>query len=164
MSAFSKEAVTAEMKKVFGEDDKRIKHALDVLSFAEIILADEPADEDIVVASALLHDIGIHEAERKYRSNAGVYQQIEGPPIARKILCEMSAEPSFISEVCEIIARHHTPREEETANFKALYDADTIVNLRDDFPDATNEKLEQKIERLLFTDAGRRLAKQVLLK
>jgi len=70
---------------------------------------------------------------------------------------------SLISEVCEIIARHHTPRAEETANFKALYDADTIVNLRDDFPEAPAEKLEQKIDRLLFTQTGRRLAKQVLL-
>ncbi len=159
----SKNAVAAEMRRVFGQDERRIRHAMDVLSFAERILAAEPGDADVVVAAALLHDIGIHEAERKYNSTAGVYQQIEGPPIARKILDTLDAGPALVTEVCEIIARHHTPRASETDNFKILYDADMIVNLRDDFPGARKDELQQKIARLLLTETGRRLAKETLL-
>jgi HD superfamily phosphodiesterase len=163
MAALSKDAVSAEMRRVFGGDERRIRHALDVLAFAELILEKEPADGDVVTAAALLHDIGIHEAERKYKSTAGVYQQLEGPPIARKILRHLGAEQSLIDEVCEIIARHHTPRAEETDNFKILYDADMIVNLRDDFPDASANELKGKIDRLFFTEEGRRLASDTLL-
>jgi len=81
MTAPAQEDIAAEMRKLFGEDQKRIDHALSVLSFAEQILNDEPGDREVVVAAALLHDIGIHEAERKYGSSAGRYQEIEGPPI-----------------------------------------------------------------------------------
>jgi len=164
MGTLSQDAVVAEMRSVFGDDDKRIRHAMDVLGFAVQIMLDEPADRDVVVAAAVLHDIGIHEAERKYNSTAGVYQQIEGPPIARKILSRLGAEPALVEEVCEIVARHHTPRAEETGNFKALYDADMIVNLRDDFPDANREELQRRIERFFLTETGRRLAGKILLR
>ena len=59
----------AEMKKVFGDDKRRIDHALKVLDFAEQILKTENADPLVVKAAAILHDIGIHEAERKYNSH-----------------------------------------------------------------------------------------------
>ena len=35
-----------------------------------------------------MHDIGIHEAERKYNSSAGNYQELEGPAIAADILSD----------------------------------------------------------------------------
>ena len=53
-----------EMKKVFLGDEKRIDHALAVLNYAEQIQAAEGGDPLIVRAAAILHDIGIHEAER----------------------------------------------------------------------------------------------------
>jgi HD superfamily phosphohydrolase YqeK len=164
MGNISKETVIAEMRNIFGIDEKRIKHALDVLSFAEEILLKEKGESDVVIAAAILHDIGIHEAERKYNSTAGLYQQIEGPPIAKRILKNLGAEDSVISEVCEIIARHHTPRPNETDNFKVLYDADTIVNLRDEFPNARKEELDAKINKFIFTAEARRLARKTLPK
>jgi len=163
MVALSKDAVSTEMRRVFGGDERRIRHALDVLAFAERILQKEPGDEAVVMAATLLHDIGIHEAERKYESTAGVYQQIEGPPIARKILMHLGAGQSLIDEVCEIIAHHHTPRAEETDNFKILCDADMIVNLRDDSSDVNADELKKKIDRLFLTDEGRALAAIILL-
>ena len=36
-----------EMKGVFGDDDRRIKHALGVLKLAEKIMADEGGDEEV---------------------------------------------------------------------------------------------------------------------
>lgn len=111
------------MKQYFGNDQKRINHALKVLKYAE------GGDRDVVVAAAILHDIGIHEAERKYNSNAGKYQEIEGPPIAKEILEKIDDFPKEkIPEVLDIIAHHHHPRKEETENFKILYAADCKVN------------------------------------
>ena len=82
-----REQLVAEMNRVFGDDRRRIDHAMKVLENAETILATEPeADTLTVQAAAILHDIGIHEAERKHGSCTGRLQELEGPPIARAIL------------------------------------------------------------------------------
>ncbi len=163
MSAPTKESIAAEMRRVFGDDEKRIAHALSVLSFSEEILLAEPGDRDVVVAAALLHDIGIHEAERKHGSSAGRYQEIEGPPIAEGILGSLGATEELTSEVCDIVGHHHSPRKEETPNFKILYDADTIVNLLAEVPPSARAGLEEKLERILFTSTGLKVARRELL-
>ena len=162
MTAPTKDAIAAEMRSLFGDDTKRINHALSVLSYAEQILRDEPGDEAVVVAAALLHDIGIHEAERKHGSSAGRYQEIEGPPIAEKILTRLGADADFIAEVCDIVGHHHSPRKQETANFKILFDADTIVNLRDDTPQSGKPIPKAKFERILLTPTALQVAIRAL--
>ena len=118
-----KEQIINAMKEYFGSDQKRINHALKVLKYAE------GGDSDVVVAAAILHDIGIHEAERKYNSNAGKYQEIEGPPIAKDILEKIEDFPKEkITEVLEIIAHHHRPGIIKTENFQIIYNADCRVN------------------------------------
>ena len=71
----------------------------------------------------------------------------------------------MINEVCDIVGHHHHPREEETTNFKALYDADLIVNLDD-----TNkknpmsaEKLEEIIKKSFLTTTGAKIARRIFL-
>ena len=81
-----KEHLIVAMKNIFSDDKKRISHALSVLEYAEYLHGIEGGDPNVVVAAAVLHDIGIREAERKYGSSAGIYQEIEGPPIARGIM------------------------------------------------------------------------------
>jgi len=88
------DALIKEMKQVFADDQRRIRHALAVLDCAELILKQEKADPLVVKAAAVLHDIGIHEAEAKHGSAAGNYQEIEGPPIARRILSAMQVDPA----------------------------------------------------------------------
>ena len=120
----------------------------------------------VVLTSAYLHDIGIKEAERKYQSTAARYQEKEGPPIAKEILESLGANDELIKEVCDIIGHHHHPREEETVNFKCLYDADLITNLEEKQKDAPHdpEKLKDIIKKSFLTDAGRELAEEMLLK
>jgi len=70
-------------------DARRINHLLKVYSFAKTIGELEKLDseiQEILEITAVLHDIGIHESERKYNSSSGYYQQIEGPEIAKEIL------------------------------------------------------------------------------
>jgi len=48
----------------FGNDFRRITHALEVLKYAEKIMEGmENCDYEVLVASALLHDIGIKQSE-----------------------------------------------------------------------------------------------------
>lgn len=157
-----KDRVAVEMKRYFRQDFRRIGHATKVAWYAEQIAKEERGDMVVVLCAAYLHDIGIHEAERKYGSTEAKYQEEEGPPIARDILAKLSASREIIDEVCDIIGHHHHPRSEETANFKILYDADLIRNLEEQEEPVNEKKLAAIIEKSFFTTGGRKLAGDVL--
>jgi len=156
--------VRAAMEEYFGDDSRRIDHALRVTSFARRLMQDEPADPELVLATALLHDIGIREAERKFGSSAGNLQEIEGPPVAREILGRLGYGEPFIAEVCQIIASHHSPGEVETDNFRIIWDADWLVNLGDECDLGERGKTENIIEKTFMTGNGKVLAKEIYLK
>jgi len=160
-----KDRIAVEMKKYFGRDFKRISHAMRVARHAEAIGIKEGGDMAVIMAAAYLHDIGIHEAEKKHGSTAARYQEEEGPPIAREILERLGAAEALTEEVCEIIGRHHHPRDEESLNFKVLYDADRIVNLEEKHKEKPmkREVAERVIEKQIYTVTGRALAGQSLL-
>ena len=147
-----------EMKNVFGDDQKRINHALAVLDYAQQIQAVEGGDPLIVTAAAILHDIGIQQAQRKYNSAAGKYQEIEGPPIAREILSKYKLDGAAIEHICKIIANHHSARGIDTTEFRILWDADWLVNIPEEFPDITIEKLQALIDKVFKTNKGRQIA------
>ena len=151
------------MEDYFNGDMKRVDHAYRVMKNAERLLETEDGDYTIVVAAALFHDIGIHEAKRKHESTSGKYQEIEGPPIARKILTELGYEQSQIDEICEIIAHHHTPGKVLTNNFNILYDADWLVNLGGEFDVEDRDKISSIIERVFLTESGRSIAQELYL-
>lgn len=158
-----RDKLIGEMKKVFGDDQKRIEHALAVLNYAEQIQAAEGGDPLIVKAAAILHDIGIHEAERKYDSSAGKYQEIEGPPIAEEILKRYDIDAEAIEHICKIIANHHSARDIDTMEFRIVCDADWLVNIPADFPEASEEKLQGIIDKTFRTNKGREIATQSFL-
>jgi HD superfamily phosphodiesterase len=159
------ERVPIEMKRYFEGDFKRIGHATKVARYAAKICKEENAHPVVTTISAYLHDIGIKEAERKHGSSSPKYQHAEGPPVAREILEKLGAEEGIIDEVCDIIGHHHTPRDEETANFKVIYDADLIANLEEKQKDnpSSSENLENIIEKSFLTKSGQDIARSVLL-
>ncbi len=160
-----KDRVAIEMKRYFKTDFKRIGHATRVARYAERIGKAEGANIAVVMSAAYLHDIGIHAAEQKHGSTAGKYQEIEGPPIAQSILEKLKAPEKLIEEVCDIVGHHHHPRDEETLNFKVLYDADLIENLDEQHKKSPMDadRLSKIIEKSFFTQSGRAEVKKVLL-
>jgi len=159
-----KDRVAMEMRRYFKQDFKRIDHATRVARYAEQIGKEERGNLAVILTAAYLHDIGIKEAERKQHSTAARYQEEEGPPVARRILSRVGAREELIEEVCDIISHHHYPRAEETINFKAVYDADMLVNLEEKQVDTPieSEKLISIIEKPFITESGRNLAKSIL--
>jgi HD superfamily phosphodiesterase len=153
------------MKRYFESDFKRIGHATKVARYAERICKDEEAHPVVTTLSAYLHDIGIKESEIKYNSSAPQHQHVEGPPVAREILTRLGAEEGIIEEVCDIIGHHHTPRADETINFKVVYDADLIANLEEKQKETTtpSEHLAKIIEKSFLTKSGQDLARKVLV-
>ena len=160
-----KDRVAIEMKRYFKSDFKRIGHAMRVARYAEAICKAEGGQPAVVLCAAYLHDIGIHEAERKYNSTAAKYQEELGPPIAASILSKLGAKQPLVDEVCDIIGHHHHPRPQETLNFKILYDADLIANIEDRNKESAieSERINTMIEKSIFTAGGRAEARRVLL-
>jgi HD superfamily phosphodiesterase len=158
--------IIKEMKKIFKKDSKRIKHALKVLNYAKKINLIENGDPAIVNSSAILHDIGIKEAEKKYGSSAGVYQEKEGPPLAKKILESLGFNKSKINHVCKIIANHHSALDIDTTEFKIIWDADWLVNIKEEgiIKRKSKEELITFIEKILKTKTGKKIAKEKYIK
>jgi len=159
----SKTAVMREMEAYFGTDLRRIGHARKVTGYAERLLESEGGDRTVIIAAAVLHDIGIPLAEQKYGSALGKYQEVEGPPVARDILTRLGFPAGQIDEVCQIIAHHHSPGKITTLNFGILYDADWLVNLKDEYDIRDRVKLETIIGRVFLTASGKRLAREIYL-
>ncbi len=158
-----KEKLLEVMEDYFGNDSKRINHAKKVMQFAEELLRLENADWHIVIPASILHDVGIKSAEAKYGSAAGNYQEKEGPAIARSILFKFGLKKEHIDEICQIIAHHHSPGIVNTLNFKVLYDADWLVNLKDEVNSDNPDKLKEIIGKVFLTKTGRDIAKRVYL-
>ena len=156
-------ALTEAMEAYFTGDVRRINHAHRVTEYAEELLKREGGDYLIVIGASLLHDIGIHQAQKKYGSTNGKYQEKEGPPIARRILTRVGFERNQIEEICEIIAHHHSPGRINTQNFKILYDADWLVNLKDEYDIQDRNRLSNIIEKVFLTPSGKARAREVYL-
>ena len=158
-----KEQLLKELEYFFAGDARRIEHAKKVLNFSEELLLTERADRNIVIPASILHDVGIKIAELKYASSAGHYQEIEGPPVARAILSRMAFDEKNITEICQIIAHHHSPGEIDTLNFKVLYDADWLVNLRDEIDTTDKSKVRAMIDKIFLTETGKNIARRLYL-
>jgi len=147
------------MQRTFGRDQKRISHALTVLERAkEIMRGEDGADPKVVLAAAVLHDIGIQEAERKHGSAAGRFQELEGPPMAQAIMKDLGLDEDTRDHVAKIIANHHSARDIDTLEFRILWDADWLVNIPEEYPHHTPEKLKALIEKVFKTATGRQIA------
>lgn len=113
----------------FGADDRRIEHALRVLHHAERIMADNSScDQEIVIASALLHDVGIKVSEEKHGYNNGKTQEKYGPDIAEELLNNIAFPGEKIEIVKNIIGNHHSLSRYDYPELAVLKEADRKVN------------------------------------
>ncbi len=153
-----------QMRDIFGDDQRRIDHTLNVLKYAETIIEGQSGISGLVVrAAAILHDIGIHEAERKHRSAAGKYQEIEGAPIARRILESLDIDVDVIDHVCKIVAGHHSARDIDTPEFRVVWDADWLVNIPDEFDTSDPARMAVLVETVFKTERGKNIANELFL-
>jgi uncharacterized protein len=116
-------------------DPRRIQHFLKVHEFAALIghLEGLPADTQFTLeAASILHDIGIHDAEKFYGSSAGKYQELTGPAPAREILGKLHYAEKTIERVCWLIAHHHTYDDVAGIDYQILLEADFLVNSYED--------------------------------
>lgn len=126
---YCKGKITKLLTDYFETDFRRITHALEVLKYAERIMENTEAfDYDIVIASALLHDVGIKPSEEKFGYNNGKTQEEFGPPVAEELLKKIDFPHEKITKVCEIIGNHHSRSRYDYVELNILKEADKIVN------------------------------------
>ena len=126
-----KEKIIIEMKEVFKEILFGIEHTLKVLKNAKDIMKGENIGEEekeFISIIAILHDIGAVEAQKKYGSIDGVYQEKEGPEVAKEILKKVGYNKN-IDRICFIIGNHHTPSKIDGLDFQIQWEADLLENL-----------------------------------
>lgn len=145
-------------------DPRRVQHFLKVYAFCRLIGQREGLDaqtQNTLEAAAILHDIGIHEAERKHGSSAGQWQEAEGPTVAAPLLEQVGADPAARERILWLIAHHHTYAASDDTDFRILVEADFLVNAYEDAlpPDACRTAEE----RLFRTRTGRMLLQKLYL-
>ncbi len=156
------EQLIAGMKSQFDNDYKRIAHALRVFECARELLSAEGGDARVVIAAALLHDVGIKEAEHKYGGDHQRHHEAEGPSIARRIMANIGLGEATIEQVYHIIADRHRSDEVETLEFRIVWDADALVNLLETPTSGDGEQRAEIVERMFKTGTGKKKAYELL--
>ena len=117
------------MMDYFGDDYGRIEHSLRVLYHSENIMTEyDSYDLEIVIASAILHDIGIKKSEEILGYNDGKSQEKYGPGVAEELLNSIGFPKEKIEIVKNIIGNHHSPSQYDYVELEILKKADLIVN------------------------------------
>ena len=147
-----------------GKDVKRINHLLKVHSFARHIGIMENCDarlQTIIEIAALLHDIGIHESERKYGTSTANWQEIEGPIVAKELFKNLDLDISIQERVLFLIGHHHSYNAIDGIDFQILVEADFLVNI---FEHETGKDSLNGIKKDHFkTGAGTRLLEEMYM-
>ena len=113
----------------FAEDYRRIAHAVAVMQQAEPLQHHyTDVDAEVLLASALLHDVGIKPSEQELGYNDGATQEEYGPGVAQKILEGIGFDPDKTQKVAEIIGNHHSRSRYPYVELEILKLADLIVN------------------------------------
>lgn len=161
---FSVSRIITELIRYDAGDPRRVQHALKVYAFAKAIGEEEglaAGPLSVLETAAVLHDIGIHESERKYGSSAGNYQELEGPPIAREILKPFGLPAEFTERVCYLIGHHHTYSNINGPDYQILVEADFLVNLYED--GLKPEQARTALEKIFRTQTGKKYLQQMFL-
>lgn len=111
---------------------ERIQHFIKVHSFARIIGLGEELDsktQELLEATAYVHDIGIRIAEEKYGKSNGQLQEELGPDEARKILAKVGYNEATIERITYLVGHHHTYSHIDGLDYQILVEADFLVNL-----------------------------------
>lgn len=150
------EQLFVKMIDYYSGDPHQIQHFLKVHSFAMRIGRQEQLDEEtlmILETAAIVHDIGIKIALEKYGSSSGSHQEVEGPPVAKKMLEDLEYPREIIDRVCYLVGHHHTYNDINGLDYRILIEADFLVNIFEG--GMSKDSISSVLERIFRTKTGR---------
>ena len=101
--------------------------------------------------------------KKKYGSIDGVYQEKEGPEVAKEILKKVGYNKN-IDRICFIIGNHHTPSKIDGLDFQIQWEADLLENLTVMDKEKEQEKIKKCIDENFKTNTGKRNILQKMAK
>jgi len=142
------------LKTEYGEGSDTVSHAVRAQEYAKEIMRTEEGDPVVVLLAALLHDVGVREAQTgKGR---------EGPPEARRILEEAGVHFTVVEDVCKSVGCEHGADAPDTPEARIAGDADRLAQLRQTAI-ALEPGLEDAwVEKRFHTEGGKNLARREL--
>lgn len=155
-------ALSMEMIQYYQKDPRRIQHFLKVHSLARLIGQEENLDAEkqfLLEAAALVHDIGIKQAEKKYGKCGGKLQEQEGPGEASKMLERLGFAEQTIERVCYLVGHHHTYENISGEDYQILVEADFLVNFYEDQTNPT--AIKSVYEKIFVTETGKRICRMM---
>lgn len=152
------------MIEYMGGDARRIQHFIKVHAIARLIGLQEKLDERtqfVLETAALTHDIGIKNGEAKFGIGkcSGKTQEVEGPPVAAKMLKRLGFDESICERVCYLIAHHHTYTAINGIDYQILVEADFLVNFYED--GISKEAIKTACSRIFKTSSGIKICQQM---
>ncbi len=93
--------------------------------------------------------------------DTGVYQQMEGPAEAEKMLEELHYPAQMIERVSYLVGHHHTYQDIRGLDYQILVEADFLVNMFEGHMDA--EQIRGVREKIFRTRTGKKLLDQMFL-
>lgn len=144
---------------------ERVGHFLKVYGYALTIGNSEDLDAgalETLEAAAIVHDVGIRPSLEKYGSDAGPYQEKEGPEPAKAMAEACGFSKPQAERIAWLVGHHHTYTGVEKLDHQILLEADLLVNLEEhnvtrqesDADHVFKTQLGRKIYSELFTESA----------
>lgn len=138
----------------------RVGHFLKVYGYAKTIGESEDMDEgalETLEAAAIVHDIGIRPSLEKYGSDAGPYQEQEGPQPALEMAQRCGYGAPQAKRIAWLVGHHHTYKGVEEVDHQVLLEADLLVNLEEH----NTTKKESGASKVFRTKLGRQIYQEL---
>ncbi len=139
-------------------DPMRIQHFTKVWTYSRLIGHGEglsSVEEMTLEAAAILHDIGIHKAEKDFGSSADPLQEKLGPGEAYPILMKLDFPEKMTERILYLIGHHHTYKDIDGADYQILVEADFLVNI---YEDGLNHEAAMSAYNNIFkTETGKKM-------
>ena len=139
-----------------------INHFIRVWTYARTIGELECLDANtqyILEIAAIIHDIACPLCREKYGNTNGKYQETEGMTMARDFLSDTGLTAEQIDRVAFLVGHHHTYIYISGADYQILMEADYIANASEN--GYSKEKIEDFINRIMRTNSGKELTRQI---
>ena len=156
-----KDIIIASMKGFYGEEQEKIDQSLSILEFAEEILEQENGHPQVVIATAILHGIGVDEIGKKAEKGEVQDKGKEKFPVVRDILERSGAKEEIIEEVYRILESHERPGRANTLNGKIVHDAYQLARLKKESEGKGKAEVKKSIHELFLTASAKKMAESI---
>ena len=141
-----------------------IDHLIRVWTYSKTIGELEGLDAQtqlVLEVAAITHDIACPLCREKYGNTNGKMQEKEGEVLARDFLSATDFTSCQIDRITYLVGHHHTFNDVDGLDYQILLEADYLENAIEN--NYAKENIENFLERICKTAAGKKLIKSVLL-